>query len=442
MSSLLKANFQTTLPMAAHARGVFIYDSSGKDYLDGSGGAMTVSIGHGVKEVLDVMRVQAEKVCFTYRAQFSNQPAEDLADALTALAPGDLNHAFFVNSGSEGTELAMRIAIAYWRDRGRPTKTHILGRHISYHGMTMGALSMSGHEARRQDYSDLLHPFALAPAPYAYRSELPPDAYARSIVERWDAVIQECGPDKVAAVIVEPVVGAAGGALTPPPGYLKALQDICRKHDVLLIADEVITGMGRCGAWFACEHDGVTPDMIVTAKGMSSGYTPMGAVLLREPIVQAMAQGSGIGPFGHTFSGNPLSAAVCLAVVNYMRQHKILDNVHERGTQLEQGLRALSQRYAWLADVRGKGLLWGFEFVTDAQRRTPPPAALKANERFAAHCRDAGLIVYPAGIAPYNNAAIVAPPLVISESEVRTLLQRLEAGMRAFAQEFGLDIPT
>src|SRR5690606_2838405 len=226
MSRLLKPSFQSVIPTVDRAKGVYVYDTNGKDYLDGSGGAMTVSTGHGVESVLAAIRSQAEKVCFTYRSQFTNAPAEELASLLTELAPGDINHAFFVNSGSEATELAMRAAIGYWREKNRPGKTHVLGRKISYHGMTMGALSMSGHEARRGDYCGLLHPFAVASAPYAYRTELPPAEYPDVVAQDWDTILAEYGSDKVAAVIVEPIVGAAGGALTPPAGYMKTLQEI------------------------------------------------------------------------------------------------------------------------------------------------------------------------------------------------------------------------
>lgn len=433
MKALLSSS-NRPLPFVDYARGIFIYDQDGKDYIDGSGGAMTVSIGHGVPEVLAAMSHQAEKVCFTYRTHFTSDAAEELAEALVELAPGDVSRAFFVNSGSEATELAMRTAIQYWRERGQASKTKILGRGISYHGMTMGSLSMSGHSARRADYGNLLHQFAVAPPPYSYRFDVPDDGtYGASA---WDSIILEHGADNVAAVIIEPIVGAAGGALTPPIGYMRALRAICDRHNVLLVSDEVITGMGRTGKWFACEHDGVVPDIIAIGKGMTSGYTPMGGVLLRSSIADAL--GDKVRLFGHTFSANPLSAAVCLAVVRYMTQHGILENVTARARQLEEGLRSLSGRYPWMADVRGRGLLWGFEFVKDPSTREPLDSASQSNIRFTEHCFDAGLIVYTAGIAPLNNAALIAPPLVIAADETSLLLARLEAGLRSFGKEMGL----
>jgi adenosylmethionine-8-amino-7-oxononanoate aminotransferase len=369
---------------------VYIYDKSGRQYLDGCGGAMTVSIGHGVPEVIAAMQEQARSASFVFRSQFTSEAALTLAEELVAIAPGDIKHAFFVNSGSEATELAMRVALQYWRDQGRPNKTRILGRQISYHGMTMGSLTMSGHTARRADYGNLLQQFAVAPPPYEYR--FPPEGEDASNhgAGVWDRILREQDPDTVAAVIVEPIVGAAGGALTPPIGYLTALREICDRHDVLLIADEVITGMGRTGRWFACEHDDIVPDMVACGKGLTSGYTPMAAVLFRERLFRSTKSGRKAAPFGHTFSNNPQSAAICLAVLRYMRDNDILSNVR-----------------------------------------------LRANSRFVAHCFAAGLNVYPAGIAPFNNAALLAPPLNIRDVEVDDLLNRLETGLKTFGEEFG-----
>jgi adenosylmethionine-8-amino-7-oxononanoate aminotransferase len=422
----------SSAPTVDRAEGVYIFDNVGRRYLDGCGGAMTVSIGHGVGEVIEAMHAQAAKVSFVYRTQFTNEPAKALASELTAVAPGDLNHAFFVNSGSEATELAMRVAIQYWRARGRPTKTRILGRKLSYHGMTMGALTMSGHEARRADYGDLLQDFALAAPPYDFRFPVSgPDAegFGAGV---WDRVLREEGADSIAAVIVEPIVGAAGGALTPPIGYLAALREICDRHQVLLITDEVVTGLGRTGRWFACEHDEVVPDLIACGKGLTSGYTPLGAVLFRNHIVEALF-GVGHGaPFGHTFSNNPLSCSAALAVLRFMKRNAILGNVAARGEQLRVGLAGLARRFPWIADPRGRGLLWGFEFVTDPDRRTPPTAERAANLRFVERCFENGLLVYPCGIAPLNNAVIVSPPLTISELEVDDLLERLAGSLEGF----------
>lgn len=395
---------------------------------------MAVSIGHGVPEVLEAMQKQMQKVCFAYRTQFRNAPAEQLARELTELAPGDLNKVFFVSGGSEATELAIRTSIQYWKSKKRPEKTKVLGRQLSYHGMTMGSLSMSGHSARRADYSTLLHPFSVASPPYPYRFDVPDDGQGGASV--WESVIREQGADTIAAIIVEPVVGAAGGALTPPIGYLRALRAICDKHEILLIADEVITGLGRTGQWFACMHDNIVPDMIATGKGMSSGYAPVGGLLLCDAVIDAI-DSSQLKLFGHTFSGNPLGAAACLAVVRYMKHHSVLENAVSRAAELEQGLRALSAKHAWMADVRGRGLMWGFEFVRDPATKEPIAGS---NYRFVELCADAGLIVYGAGFPPLTNAVLICPPLVISADEVKELLSRLETALHAFAKEYNLQL--
>lgn len=436
-SALLKQSIDKTYPMVTYGKGIMLYDEEGREYLDGSSGAMTASLGHGVEEIAEAMKEQALRVAFTYRTQFTNQPAEELARRLTRLAPGDLNWAFFVGSGSEASELSIRTAVGHWREKGAPAKVKILGRHTSYHGMTMGALSMSGHAARRPDYGSLLHDFPVAPPAYAYRFAQPEESeeqYAMRAADAFEQAILAEDPNTVAAIIVEPIVGAAGGALTPPRGYFARLREICDRQDVLLIVDEVITGMGRTGDWFASSYEGVIPDILLMGKGISAGYTPLAAVLLREHIVQVLRQGSGVAPFGHTFSGNPLGAATCLAVLDFMERENVLSNVRERGTQLEKGLRELSQCFRNVADVRGRGLLWGFEFVMDPGTRQAPDPSHNASNVFVAECLKEGLIVYPAGIPPLNNAVLIAPPLVISEKEVEVLLDKLGKALHAMQQ--------
>ena len=433
MSALLKNDLAKSYQTVARGKGVWLWDTEGRDYIDGSSGAMTANIGHGVEEIADAMAAQAREVAFAFTAQFTNAPAEELARRLTALAPGDLDHVFFVNSGSEASEHAMRLALQVWRERGRPGKTRFISRQRSYHGMTMGALSMSGHDGRRGDFGDYLHAFPEVPPAYAFRSDwgdLPEDEQGAVAAAEWEtAILAAGGADKVAAVIAEPIVGAAGGALVPPPGYFTALREICDRHDVLLIADEVITGMGRTGSWFASGFEGIVPDILNTAKGLSAGYTPMGAVILRAPLVETIRQGSGLAPYGHTFSGNPLSAAVCLAVLDYMEAHDVLGNVAARAVEMEAGLKALQQRYAHVADVRGRGLLWGFEFVMDRQGKTPPPAEFNATGTFVDLCWEEGLVVYPAGIKPLNNACLISPPLVITADELTELLARMDRAL-------------
>lgn len=433
-TALLKQHVHRQYPTVDHGKGVFLYDTDGKRYLDGSGGPMTASLGHGVEEITAAIDVQLASVAFTYRTQFTNGPAEALAQRLTERAPGELDWAFFVGSGSEATEFAMRAAIGYWREVEQPSKVKILGRHISYHGMTLGSLSMSGHAGRRPDYGTLLHAFPVGPPAYAYRYALPgetADAYAERSAAEFEAAVVAEDPSTVAAVIVEPIVGAAGGVLVPPPGYLRRLRDMCDRLGVLLILDEVITGMGRTGDWFACAGEDVVPDLLAAGKGLSAGYSPVGAVLLRRHLVDAIAAGSGVAPFGHTFSGNPLGAATCLAVVDYIERNDVLANARLRGDQLRAGLDALAERFPFVADVRGRGLLWGFELVVDKGTRNAPASIFNASSAFADTCFELGLIVYPAGIAPWNNAVIISPPLTITAEETDLLLELLIQALEA-----------
>lgn len=432
MSALLKQNLKASYPTVERGQGVWLWDSEGKKYFDGSSGAMTANIGHGVEKIADALRNQAENVAFTFRTQFTNQPAELLAHRLVSLAGAPFSHVCFVNSGSEASEHAMRMALQYWQEKGQPNKNRFLTRHRSYHGMTMGALSASGHDARRNDFGQLLHPFPAVPPAYPYRAEwgtLPVEEQAEAAIREWEEAIQEIGSENIAAIMVEPIVGAAAGALVAPEGYYRKLRALCNQNDILLIMDEVITGMGRTGAWFAFQDEEAIPDIITTAKGLSAGYTPMGAIIISAKIVQAIEQGSAIAPFGHTFSGNPLSAAACLAVLDYIDEHEVLENVKQQSVALEAGLRALEQRFRHMADVRGRGLLWGFEFVLDKQTREAPPAQFNASAKFTEICQKNGLIIYPSGIEPLNNAVMLAPPLIVTENEIVELLNLLEKSL-------------
>ena len=276
-------------------------------------------------------------------------------------------------------------------------------------------------------------PSPVTPPVHAYRYARPDEdeaAYAARAAADFERAITEADPGTVAAVIVEPIVGAAGGVLVPPAGYLALLREVCDRMDVLLIMDEVITGVGRTGEWFMSTSEGVVPDILVTGKGMSAGYAPVAAALLRSPLVEVLGRGDGVAPFGHTFSGNPLGAATCLAVLDYMDKVDVLTNVSARGLQLETGLRELAVRFPFMVDRRGRGLLWGFEFVTDIENATPPAAEHNAAGAFVDECFDRGLIVYPAGIAPLNNAALLAPPLTISEQEVDLMLAILASALQ------------
>lgn len=426
---LIKPNLRGEYPRVTYGRGVYLYDDRGRRYLDACSGAIAANIGHAVPEITRAMQEQASRVSFVYRTQFTSEPAERLAARLADLAPGDLNRVFFVNSGSEGTETALRLAVQYWRERGRRRKTRLISRHMSYHGMTLGALSMSGHPDRRSGYEEMLHNYPEVPAADCRRCplRLKPETCELACALEWERALERHDPETVAAVIAEPVVGAAGGAIPAPPGYFRKLREICDRHEVLLIADEVMTGLGRTGAWFACEHEGIVPDLLVVGKGLNAGYTPMSAVLVRAPLVEAMAAGSGSGCFGHTLSANPLSAAICLAVLDYLERHDLIRAARERGDELRRGLEGLAARHRVIGDVRGRGLLLGLELLP-RRRNTWPKESAAA--RLVEEAFRRGLIIYPAGSSDDTDAVLIAPPLTITSQEIDLLISLLEATLR------------
>ncbi|MBU2600735.1 MAG: aspartate aminotransferase family protein [Actinobacteria bacterium] len=423
-------------PTVAYGDGVFLTDSEGRRYLDGCSGAVTAGLGHALQEIVDVMAEQARRVAFSYRLQFRNQPADDLAALLEELAPGDIRWTFFVNSGSEATETAQKMAIQYWREAGRPEKTVVLSRRLSYHGITLGALSMSGHRARRSLFEPLLTPNAVVVPPYCYRCPLG-KTYPECNVACADDLqqnIDRLGAEQVAAFAMEPVIGAAGGAIVPPQGYFQRIREICDRNEVLLIADEVMTAMGRTGAMFAMEHWGVEPDLIALGKGLSAGYTPLAATLASDHLVQTIRAGSGAIMSGHTYSANPLSCAVGLAVVRYVQKHDLARRAATLGPTLGERLEGLRARHPIVGDVRGLGLLWGLELVADPVTRTPFPTNARVTARLVAAAQEQGLLIYPALAGAgegTGDAVIVAPPLTIDEAELGLLGDLLDRSLTA-----------
>jgi adenosylmethionine-8-amino-7-oxononanoate aminotransferase len=312
-------------PTATHGEGIYLYDHTGKKYVDGSSGAVTASIGHGVPEIIEAMHEQAKKVSFVYRSQFTSEPAEVLAQKLNNLVNAAEDYwSFFVNSGSEATETAMKIAIQHWQEQGVFRKQKIISRWVSYHGITLGALSMSGHVKRRERFVPLLENYPSVSAPYCYRcpfNQTFPDCQL-FCANDLETAIQRIGAEHIAAFIAEPIVGAAGGVIVPPVGYYQQISNICNRHNILFIADEVMTGIGRTGKMFGMDHWGVKPDIIALGKGMSAGYTAIAAALVSDKVMKPILQGSGSIMSGHTYSANPQSAAIALAVLNYIEKHR------------------------------------------------------------------------------------------------------------------------
>ena len=372
-SHFLHYNLKSIAPTVERGEGIYLYDTSGKRYIDGSSGPVVCNLGHGVKEIGEAFAAQSDKVAYVFRSHFTSEPVEKLAALIAEMAPEGLNRVFFVSSGSEGTEMAAKIAHQYYLEQDKVRKELIISRWLSYHGITIGALSMSGHVARRRNFVNSLLPYPKIPAPYCYRcpenSEYP--ACNLACAYRLKESIQVNGGEYISAFIAEPVVGAAGGAMTPPPEYYKIIREICDEFDILFIADEVMTGFGRTGSNFGIEHWEVTPDMIVFAKGASAGYYPLAGVIISEKIYRVLRDGKkGIFAPGHTYSGTPMAGAVGVKVIEYMQKHNLIANVKQLSGYFMEQLKYLS-KHSIVGDVRGKGFLLAVEFVRDQKTREP-----------------------------------------------------------------------
>ncbi|MCM3568819.1 aspartate aminotransferase family protein [Neobacillus mesonae] len=436
-SFLIKPILDEEYPVIDYGKGIYLFDINGKKYLDAASGAVTANIGHGVKEIINAMDEQARKVSFVYRSQFTSEAAEDLALKLAEMMPGDLNWSFFVNSGSEATETAMKIAIQYWQERGIHTKTKVLSRWVSYHGITMGALSMSGHTSRRARFVSLLEEFPVINPPYCYRCpyNLKAPSCQYPCAHELETAILRYGAENIAAFIAEPVIGAAGGAIAPPEDYFKIIKQICESNDILFIADEVMTGSGRTGFMLACEQWGIIPDIAALGKGLGAGYAPIAAAVASEKVMEPILAGSKQVMSGHTLSANPQSCAIALAVLQYIESNKIMSQVRSKGDYLKLKLESLQEQYSFIGNIRGKGLMLGIEFVSDRQTKTPFPRNAFITQKIVNLAKEKGLIVYPAGsgIDGVNgDSIIISPPLTITAKEIDELITLLDETFKTF----------
>ncbi|MGE7878562.1 aspartate aminotransferase family protein [Peribacillus muralis] len=441
-SSLIKPVLGGTYPTISHGQGVFLYDKDGKDYLDASSGAVTANIGHGVQEVMEAIVQQAKQVSFVYRSQFTSEAAEELANKLAELTKGDLTYSFFVNSGSEATETALKIAIQHWQEKGKPKKQKVISRWMSYHGITMGALSMSGHPIRRERFTSMLESYPSVSPPYCYRCplQLDPHTCGMACASELEASIRRIGSDNIAAFIAEPVIGAAGGAIVPPDGYFQKLKNICEENDILFIADEVMTGFGRTGKMLACEYWDVEPDIVTFGKGMSGGYTPIAAAVMTKKVMEPILNGSRSIIGGHTLSANPLSCAVSLAVLKYVEENELVEKSADRGKDLGRGLKKLARKYSFIGDIRGRGLLIGLEFVQDKATKKPFSSPADVTNAIIGLGTKNGILLYPAAAGldgVTGSAIIISPPLTITEEECAELLMRIDITFQQFNETLG-----
>lgn len=437
--------YQTRLarPQLDRAEGIYMWDTTGKRYIDGSSGAMVSNIGHSNPRVLAAMQKQMEKATFGYRLHFQTEASEALADRAAALAPEGLNRVFFVSGGSEATESGMKLARQYALTRGEAQRYKIISRTPSYHGSTLGALSVTGYAPMTAPFDPMMHAMPKIPAPRAYLDGLDPDnpatgAHYAQMLE--DKILEE-GPQTVLAFIVEPIGGASTGALVPPAGYMQRIRQICDQYGVLLIHDEVMTGGGRTGTFFAAEHWNVVPDIICLSKGFGGGYVPLGAVIARDDMVEAVLDAGGF-IHGHTYAGNPLACAAGVAVIEEIEQSDLMDNTRRMGAFLKSRLCDLMQKYPMIGDVRGEGLLLAFELMDDRQSKTPLPAQLKAFDRLVEIAYQNGLIIYSrrtrGGLS--GDHFLVCPPMTVSEPQVEELIGLLDQSLSQFMAEIPSDL--
>jgi len=442
-SHFLHYNLKSIAPTVDRGEGIYLYDTNGKRYIDGSSGPLVCNIGHGVKEIGEAYAAQAEKVAYVFRSHFTSDPVEKLATLIAKMAPAGLEKVFFVSSGSEGTEMAAKIAHQYYLELGQERKELIISRWLSYHGITLGALSMSGHLARRKNFVNSLLPYPKIYAPNCYhcpeKSEYP--GCNISCAYRLKETIQMVGPEYISAFIAEPIVGAAGGAITPPPEYYRIIREICDEFNILFIADEVMTGFGRTGLSFAMEHWDVTPDMIVFAKGASAGYYPIGGVIISEKIYEVLRDGKkGIFAPGHTFSGTPMAGAVGVKVIEYMNQNDLIGNVKRLSRYFMEQLKTL-YKHSIVGEVRGKGFMLGIEFIKNKETREPfsYEESGKVANLIAKKAFENGLIIYPGGgtvDGHLGDHILVAPPFNINKDEINEMVSILDQTIEEVVREF------
>ena len=447
---MLRRSFRKPYPVAVRGEGVYVWDGDGNRYLDFSGSAAVNFIGHGVREISNAMAEQARQLEFVHTSQFTTPVAEEFAAELLDFAGEHFagGAVYFTCGGSESVETALKLARQYQVEIGQENRHQVLSRQQSYHGSTLGALAVSGNKKRREIYLPMVREFEHIGMPYCYRCafDCTDSCYncgqqnAAELERAIQAAKGEAAQSNVAGFILEPMSGATLGAVTPPPGYLQAIAEICRRHGVLLIADEVMTGMGRTGRNFAVEHSGIAPDILVTAKGLSSGYAPLGAVIASKKIVDGIAAGSGAFLHGFTYNAHPVSVAAGRAVLRRIRDQKLVQAADSEvagtaGAALKTGLESLRELDV-VGDVRGLGLLCGVEFVADKKTK----ASFASEKNFAGlvgqACFRRGLLVYPMqgcvdGVA--GDHLLIAPPAVISTDEIGWAVEQMRSAVQEVA---------
>lgn len=437
MSHVFPRHSRSHFPTAVRGDGCYLIDSDGKRYFDGSGGAAVSCLGHSDREVIEAIKSQVEELAFAHTGFLTSQPAEDLADLLIDNAPAGIDRVYFVSGGSEAVESAIKLARQYYLETGEPERTRLIARKQSYHGNTLGALAAGGNIWRREPYAPLMVETSHISPCYEYRERTDGESiedFGKRMADELEAEILRLGPETVMAFIAEPVVGATMGAVPPAPGYFSRIREICDQYGVLLILDEVMCGMGRTGSLFACEAEGVSPDIVTIAKGLGAGYQPIGAMLCSGTIYSAVENGSGFFQHGHTYIGHPVACAAGKAVVSAMLERGLIARVGEMGEKLDAQLNSAFGQHPHIGDIRGRGLFRGIEIVQDRDTKKPfdPDRAIHAKLKKTAF--DAGLICYPMGgtvDGVQGDHILLAPPFIIDDNHVDEIVDKLSRTFEA-----------
>ncbi|MEM1345374.1 MAG: aspartate aminotransferase family protein [Pseudomonadota bacterium] len=437
MNHVFARNARTIPPTIAGGKGCYLIDTTGKRYLDGSGGAAVSCLGHGDPHVIAAVKAQLDTIAFAHTGFFTSEPAERLADRLIEHAPAGLDRVYLVSGGSEAAEAAIKLARQYWVERGEGARRHLVARRQSYHGNTLGALSAGGNQWRRAPFEPVLSPMSHIAPCYEYRErrdDESAEAYAQRAADTLEAEIQRLGPETVMAFMAEPVVGATAGAVPPAPGYFKRIREICDRHGILLILDEVMCGMGRTGTLYACEQDGIAPDILLIAKGLGAGYQPIGAMLCTAEIHDTIRDGSGFFQHGHTYLGHPAAAAAGNAVLDRLLGDGLVERCQTQGERLASALEARFGQHPHVGDLRGRGLFRGIEIVEDRASKAPFHPAKRVAPRLKAAAFETGLICYPMQgtiDGRQGDHVLLAPPFIITDAEIDELADKLAAALEA-----------
>ena len=431
MSHIIHRSLRAVPRTAVSAQGVWITDAQGHRYLDASGGAAVSCLGHGHPDVLAAMHAQIDRLAYAHTGFFTSEVSEALAEQLARTAPAGLDQVYFVSGGSEAVEASLKLARQYFVEIGQPERTQFVARNQSYHGNTLGALAVGGNAWRRKQFAPLLIDVGRVSACYEYRDRADAQSqaqYTQQLLDELDAKFQEIGPHRVIAFVAETVVGATLGAVPATPGYWAGVRALCDRYGILLIADEVMCGMGRTGTLHAVEQEGVVPDLMTIAKGLGGGYQPIGAVLAARRVMSPLIAGTGLFQHGHTYLGHPVAAAAALAVQQVIERDDLLAAVRARSAYLRQSLASQLGQHPHVGDIRGRGLFISVELVKDRASKTPFDPALKLHARIKAQALDNGLMVYPMGgviDGQWGDHVLLAPPFTITEAELDQVVERL-----------------